>query len=257
MSAETGGMKDLDVAQSAKLDTQVAYGVDMSLSVAGLGGRSYAFVIDWHIRALLAGAWALLILLGTIIGEEAFGIEKASPARTLLMWVPALLVYLLYHPVLEVLMHGSTPGKRMAGVRVVDISGHPPTTGAIIIRNVFRMVDSLPSMYLIGIIATIFTGNRVRLGDLAAHTVLVYDEQVGKKALDAAVNVRSTKEGSLSEQDAELVTELLTRWHQLDQEMRIKLATILCERVGWEVPAHESHNILDRALHDLLKKAAV
>ncbi len=34
-------------------------GVDVELKIAGPGGRSYAFVIDWHIRFLAAVAWFL------------------------------------------------------------------------------------------------------------------------------------------------------------------------------------------------------
>jgi len=33
---------------------QSATGVDVSLPIAGAGARSYAFIIDWHIRAVLA-----------------------------------------------------------------------------------------------------------------------------------------------------------------------------------------------------------
>ncbi len=32
-------------------------GVEVSLPIAGAGGRGLAFVIDWHIRVLLAIAW--------------------------------------------------------------------------------------------------------------------------------------------------------------------------------------------------------
>ena len=35
-----------------------ATGVDLTLNIAGPGSRGYAFVIDWHIRLLLGGAWA-------------------------------------------------------------------------------------------------------------------------------------------------------------------------------------------------------
>jgi hypothetical protein len=31
--------------------------VDVSLPVAGIGSRSYAFIIDWHIRFIAAAAW--------------------------------------------------------------------------------------------------------------------------------------------------------------------------------------------------------
>ena len=44
-------------------------GVDVSLPIAGPGSRSYAFIIDWHIRVVLALAWfvaAMLIEFGSL-----------------------------------------------------------------------------------------------------------------------------------------------------------------------------------------------
>ena len=32
-------------------------GVDVELAIAGPGSRAYAFLIDWHIRILLALTW--------------------------------------------------------------------------------------------------------------------------------------------------------------------------------------------------------
>ena len=35
-------------------------GVDVDLEIAGVGSRSYAFLVDWHIRLILAFAWYLV-----------------------------------------------------------------------------------------------------------------------------------------------------------------------------------------------------
>ena len=32
-------------------------GVDVELAIAGPGSRAYAFIIDWHIRLLIAISW--------------------------------------------------------------------------------------------------------------------------------------------------------------------------------------------------------
>jgi uncharacterized RDD family membrane protein YckC len=40
-------------------------GVELSLPIAGPGARSYAFVIDWHIRVLLAAGMAAGVLAGS------------------------------------------------------------------------------------------------------------------------------------------------------------------------------------------------
>lgn len=146
---------------------------DSRLPIAGLGGRSYAFLIDWHIRAIaglawyLAGAWAL----------ERDLIPKQTDA--VFWWAavaPALAIYLLYHSGFEILT-GGTPGKRLAGVRIVDRYGRTPPMGALVVRNVLRPIDSLV-FYAVGLTSVLLTRQAVRLGDLAAGTLLVYQDPV-------------------------------------------------------------------------------
>lgn len=151
-------------------------GVEVSLPVAGPGARSYAFAIDWHIRTILALAW---YSVGAMLYNRSFG-EISPPVETDMGWfalvvLPAAAIYFLYHPVLEIAMRGRTPGKRIAGVRLVTYSGATPTLGAYLIRNVFRLVDNFPVFYGLGLILTMITRKHVRLGDLAAGTLLVYD----------------------------------------------------------------------------------
>src|SRR5262245_10341592 len=99
-------------------------GVDVTLHITGPGRRSFAFVADWPIRLLLALAWFVLATLA-MFGSFAFG---GNPGRGS-FWVvglPTALIYFLYHPVLEIAMRGRTPGKRMAGVRIVTRTGDIP-----------------------------------------------------------------------------------------------------------------------------------
>jgi uncharacterized RDD family membrane protein YckC len=87
-----------------KLSVRSATGVDLTLYIAGPGNRSYAFVIDWHIRLLLACAWLLL---------AGFGLKLSMSARShdaLLSLLPAAVIYFLYHPIVEMAMGGRTPG---------------------------------------------------------------------------------------------------------------------------------------------------
>ncbi|MBS0395165.1 MAG: stage II sporulation protein M [Proteobacteria bacterium] len=161
-----------------------ATGVDVSLPIAGPGSRSYAFVIDWHVRLLLAAAWFLagtLIVTGALLPRSA-----ALDSRTFALGVllPSLALYFLYHPVLETAFGGRTPGKRIAGVRLVTRRGDTPSPGALLIRNLFRVIDSLPAFYLVGLLACFATRDRVRIGDLAAGTVLVLDQRAALAALD-------------------------------------------------------------------------
>lgn len=71
-------------------------------------------------------------------------------------------------------MFGATPGKHWAGLRVVRVDGRPLTAGAVVIRNLMRLIDGLPFFYLIGGLSVLVTRNSQRLGDLAAGTTVVY-----------------------------------------------------------------------------------
>jgi uncharacterized RDD family membrane protein YckC len=210
------------------VNLQSITGVDVVLRIAGPGSRSYAFLIDWHIRLILALSWwsaGTLLLFGQISLDEA-GMDEGFD---FFFWVllPAGAIYLLYHPVLEVLMRGSTPGKRMAGVRIVTRSGDIPGLGALLIRNVFRIVDSLPISYLVGLITTVATAQHVRIGDIAAGTLLILDS----KEHDSSFARPTPASSTLDPRAADLAHELLERWKALDNKAFVELARSLLARI--------------------------
>jgi uncharacterized RDD family membrane protein YckC len=200
-------------------------GVDITLRVAGPGTRAYAFIIDWHIRLLVALAWVLAgLLIGLIVGSPF-----KKTVFPLLFAVPALLIYFFYHPVLELLMRGRTPGKRMAGARIVTLEGATPGTGALLMRNLFRLIDSLPVLYLVGLVCCIFTARRVRIGDLAAGTVLVLDEPKATRSLELVGML--AQNSRLAPDAAALVQDLIDRWAELKERRRESLARELLARL--------------------------
>jgi uncharacterized RDD family membrane protein YckC len=201
-------------------------GVELNLSIAGPGSRSYAFLIDWHIRVLLAVAWMLAVwVFLKYAGLLGAGFRQHYAVLT--FW-PAVLIYLLYHPVLELLMRGHTPGKRMAGVRLVMRNGSTPGASAILIRNIFRIIDGLPFLYLVGLIACLVSAQRLRIGDMAAGTVLVLDGTRSSHAFERlpALVVRTGLDAEL----IELIAELLERWPSLGIEHRDGIARALLKR---------------------------
>jgi uncharacterized RDD family membrane protein YckC len=71
-------------------------------------------------------------------------------------------------------MTGQTLGKRLLGIRVVNQDGSRVSFGASFIRNILRIVDALPVLYIVGLITVLATGERrQRVGDLAARTRVV------------------------------------------------------------------------------------
>lgn len=222
-------------------------GVDVELRIAGPGSRSYAFVIDWHIRLLLALAWllaGLLLSTGRLLLPDG-GMPRGSGFYFTVV-APAALIYFLYHPVLEIAMHGRTPGKRIAGLRLVSRTGDIPSPGALLVRNVFRILDSMPFVYLVGLVCVVFTEQHVRIGDLAADTLLVWDTEQSDKSFGSLSAAAGP--GGLSPQTADLTQELLDRWNALDSATRSNLARSLIARIDPSIQAQELSGESDREL---------
>jgi uncharacterized membrane protein SpoIIM required for sporulation/uncharacterized RDD family membrane protein YckC len=152
-----------------------ATGVAAEIVLAGPGARAIAFILDFLVRSCLALAW-LLLAAWLILGNLDFSVpdDRETPWY-LLGVVPAMAIYFLYHVVLEPLMDGRTPGKRMTGLRVLTPHGVVPGAGALVTRNLFRIVDSLPALYVTGLLFIMFGRRHARLGDLAAGTVVAVE----------------------------------------------------------------------------------
>ena len=94
-------------------------------------------------------------------------------------------------------MAGRTPGKRMIGLRVLTPEGLVPSTGALVTRNVFRIIDSMPAFYVVGLLFVMFGRRHLRLGDLAAGTVLAVERAPFLEKLGArAACERGTRDGT-------------------------------------------------------------
>ena len=234
------------------LEISSATGVDLQLNIAGPGARSYAFVIDWHIRIVLALGWfagmsyAVFGGLGMVENESV-----DSNSYVFLVVLPTFALYFLYHPVLEIAMRGRTPGKRIAGVRIVTQDAQLPSVMAHLIRNVLRILDSMPIGYVIGLVATLLTEKSVRIGDIAAGTVLIYEsDDRDNKTVKPDINPAAISRYGLAK--AELGQELLDRWDELDPEKRVLLTGKLVLQLDPEIVLPTDELVLRQQLTKLL-----
>ena len=138
-------------------------GVSLELSLAGLGSRFVALLADTFLQGV---ALALLIVALVVadVDRFAFGAVVAVAIFALLF---------VYPMAFELAAGGRTPGKRWSSLRVVCDDGSPLTFRSSALRNVLRLVDILPGLYLVGAIAIFATRANQRLGDLAAGTLVV------------------------------------------------------------------------------------
>jgi uncharacterized RDD family membrane protein YckC len=190
-------------------------GVRITLSVVGIGARFLARLLDSLIQV---GVLIGIALVGGAIGDSGF--VRAG------IGIAIFLVAVGYDFVFEPLMQGQTPGKKAAGIRIVDREGRPVTFLATAIRNTVRLIDFLPFLYGVGFVTMIATEHAQRLGDLAAGTIVVRDRQTS----EAEVRLRSSHAiptvpvHAVASWDVTLVTQqdIATIRHFLDR--RISLA---------------------------------
>lgn len=132
-----------------------------------IGRRIAAGLIDVLLLSML------FVALAFAIGDTTAGGGSFSISLSGAPFLVYLALVLLYYFTLEATT-GWTIGKLLLGLRVVDLSGARPGGGAVALRTVLRLVDALPTLYLVGFIAMLATGaRRQRLGDLAARTMVV------------------------------------------------------------------------------------
>ncbi|MDH0896405.1 MULTISPECIES: RDD family protein [unclassified Pseudomonas] len=198
-------------------------GIDLILRPAGLMPRALAFGIDLLIRgAILLGAFIVLGILGQ------FGMGLGTILYFLINW---------WYPVLfEVLYQGRTPGKKAMSLRVVHDDGTPVGWAASLTRNLLRAVDMLPFAYCVGAISSLSHPSFKRLGDLAAGTLVVYQEDELKRPQIPEADVeRAPFPLSLAEQRA--VMDFAERHTSLSGARRAELAGILAEPLE-SLPEH-------------------
>ena len=100
----------------------------------------------------------------------------------------------------------------------------------MLIRNALRPLDALPALYVVGCVAVLATRQCVRIGDIAAGTLLVYDDPDAAWAANHSPG-RTTDDAiaRIGLERAELVHELLDRWDDLQADARRALACRLLE----------------------------
>ena len=131
--------------------------------------------------ARLARLAALVIdtfLFGVIsfVVNSVFGVAQMTSAftsTTQVPWAALTLVWLAYLIGFEAVF-GATPGKLLAHLRVVRVDGRALSFRSIWTRDLLKLIDWLPLLYVIGAISVLRTVNSQRVGDKWAGTTVVY-----------------------------------------------------------------------------------
>lgn len=137
----------------------------------------YAGVLDRRAEALLLDGLLVGIVAGVLgfvggtllVGSTTGGIGGAFVA----MQLGTPIVFMAYQIGFEG-YYGRTIGKALRGLVVVKTDGSEMSWTASLLRNVLRLVDALPVLYVLGIVVAYLRDEHQRIGDVVADTVVVY-----------------------------------------------------------------------------------
>ncbi len=220
---------------SQTLDVETPELVVLSYTLAGVGSRAYAALIDY---AICFGLFLLVAFAaGALVGVAAWVDERASFA-----WLLTVLVFVQfailwgYYVLFEALADGQTPGKRRQRLRVVRDGGYSITFAASAIRNLVRLLDMQPFVtYGVGMVSVLASRAGKRVGDYAAGTIVVRESMTRSRT--APMPVAAPEDGvapalhtALTEDEYAVLERFLHRSADLSHDRRSALAAQLARQ---------------------------
>jgi uncharacterized RDD family membrane protein YckC len=143
------------------------------LPFASLGDRLLAQAVDGLM------AMGIFFLVGMSLAGRFGGLTDEGFNLTgipALIFLGIMVAVMLGYFILTEGYFGMTLGKVVSEIRVANREGGPIGMRASLIRNLMRLIDGF-GLYLVGAFSVILTTRRVRLGDLAAGTVVISHRQ--------------------------------------------------------------------------------
>lgn len=161
------------IACMQTIDILTPQNVRIEYELGSLRERAFAFVLD---SMLLALGYALLSIL-MVMGFSLLAMATDSTFFLMVLFgFGPLAAFFLYHFLFELLTAGQTPGKKMMKLCVIRLDARPPQAFDYALRAAFHLVETISCSGILAAIGISATPYRQRLGDRAAHTVVVRQE---------------------------------------------------------------------------------
>jgi uncharacterized RDD family membrane protein YckC len=158
-----------------RITFQTPESVELEFTLAGIGNRALALLIDYTVLAVtLLG----FLFTWTLFSTQLFNLfeDLIRNTQNLGIWLIAIFfliafaIYIGYFVFFETLWFGQTPGKRVAKIRVVRDDGRLIGLQQATLRALLRPFDET---LFIGAFLIMLGSREKRLGDLAAGTIVI------------------------------------------------------------------------------------
>lgn len=159
-----------------RVKLQTPESVELEFTLAGIGSRALALLIDYIALYLgLALFWFAWLTFSTEI------LRVFENARNLDLWLIAIalllhfFIYVGYFVFFEVFWQGQTPGKRYAKIRVIRDDGRRVGIQQAALRALLRPIDDF---LFLGAFLILLGRREKRLGDMVAGTLVIQEESL-------------------------------------------------------------------------------
>lgn len=181
--------------------------IELEYELGSVGDRILGSIIDGIIKTAYA-----IFVMATFV----FGNSRVFSGLYIVFLVLLALPFVFYNLASELLLNGQSVGKKIMGIKVISLSGEPPSFSQYLNRWVFRLVDFTLSGNMIGLIMIAATEKKQRLGDLVAGTVLVKTAprtQINNSLFEptdaATYTVTYPEVINLKDRDVQLIKEII------------------------------------------------
>jgi uncharacterized RDD family membrane protein YckC len=215
--------------------------VELEFTLAGIGSRALALLIDYHIVAFtLIVFWLLL----TFVAGQLLDYLDALSVNydDLPVWLLAIAILVTftiatgYFVFFEVTWQGQTIGKRFAKIRVIRDDGRPIGLPQAALRALLRPIDDI---LFIGAFFILLGKKEKRIGDWVAGTLVVQEVRPVVKAAiaisQASANLaaelpQTTNLSKLLPDDFAVIREYLQRRNFMERNAKSELSLQLARQ---------------------------
>ncbi|MEH2468196.1 RDD family protein [Nostoc sp.] len=225
-----------------RITFQTPESVELEFTLAGIGNRALALLIDYTI---LIVTLLLFVLAWSVLSTQLLNFVKDffTNGKNLGVWLLAIFfiiafaIYISYFVFFETLWFGQTPGKRFAKIRVVRDDGRLIGLQQATLRALLRPFDET---LFIGAFLIMLGPREKRLGDLAAGTIVIQAETPTASATltiseqAKVLNQQLVEIADLSQllpDDFAVIREYLQRRDAMSLKARASLSLKLAEQV--------------------------